>query len=257
MVLCVDVGNSFVKWSLVSAERLIGLGRSETGALAHKIPGSRRYARKLATVQGVIVSSVVPSLNARLSREIKRVTGQEPRFVNHRFALPFRLRVARPSRLGVDRICAAAGAVRNGARSAIVVDVGSAITVDLVAHGAYRGGVILVGPALALRALSAYTAKLPPIDPGRLVIREPTFDSTEAAMIAGATLGTAEAVRGVVRHLGRFLPRRTLVYVTGGGASAIARHLPRSWRFDPDLVHRGLYHLWQHSGRISRTHRSK
>jgi type III pantothenate kinase len=245
MVLCVDAGNRFVKYALVSRGRLIRLGRRDTRDPARLVSGMRRYAGELARVEGVVVSSVVPSLNARLARTLRGVTGRTPLFVGYRSPLPFRLAVAAPSRLGVDRICAASGAVRRGARSAVVVDVGSAVTVDLVARGVFRGGIILAGPALALHALSAHTEQLPDIDPARLLARGQRFDSTEAAMISGATVGGAGAIREAVRFVSRSLPRRPRVYLTGGGAPALVRHLPRSWRVDPDLVHKGLHELWR------------
>jgi type III pantothenate kinase len=153
--------------------------------------------------------------------------------------------VDRPRHLGIDRVCAAAGAARHGAQSVIVVDVGSAITVDLVSRGTYRGGLIIVGPGLALRALSSYTAKLPALDWRRLEGRPDRFDGTENAMLTGAALGSAGAIREGVRYLDESLDRPARKYITGGGASVLLGRLPASWRFEPDLVLKGLYHLWQ------------
>jgi type III pantothenate kinase len=245
MVLCVDAGNFFVKYALVSGARVVHLDRRETARPARLRPRAGRHANDLARVDGVMVSSVVPSHNPRLARMLFSVTGRKPLFVDYRSPLPFRLGVTTPRLLGVDRICAAAGAVRNGARSAIVVDVGSAITVDMVSGGVFRGGMILVGPALALRALASFTEKLPAIDPKRLSASRLRVDGTEAAMISGAVLGAAGAVRHAVRHARGLMPFGSRVYVTGGGARVLARHLPRTWRLDPDLVYKGLHELWR------------
>jgi type III pantothenate kinase len=155
------------------------------------------------------------------------------------------LQVSRPRDLGIDRVCAAAGAAGHGAASVIVVDVGSAITVDLVTRGAYRGGLIIVGPGLALQALSSRTAKLPALHWRHLERRPDRFDGTANAMLAGAALGSAGAVLEGVRYLDRLLDRPARKYVTGGGASVILDRLPGSWRFDPDLVLKGLRHLWR------------
>jgi type III pantothenate kinase len=148
-------------------------------------------------------------------------------------------------RLGIDRVCAAAGAARHGASAVVIIDVGSAITVDLVAGGAYRGGLILAGPGLSLRALGTFTEKLPSIPPDLLDGRPRRFDGTENSMITGAKLGAAGAIREAVRVLRQSLDRPPRVYMTGGAAGIVAPRLPRSWRVDPDLVQKGLYHLWR------------
>jgi type III pantothenate kinase len=199
----------------------------------------------LRSLDGAIVSSVVPSVDRRLADSIRRLTNVRPLFVHADLVFPFRLRVTRPRELGIDRVCAAAGAARHGADSVIVVDVGSAITVDLVTRGAYRGGLIIVGPGLALQALSSQTAKLPAPGWRRLERRPDRFDGTENAMLTGAVLGSAGAVLEGVRYLDRSLRRPARKYVTGGGASILLHRLPASWRFDPDLVLKGLRHLWR------------
>jgi type III pantothenate kinase len=248
MVLCVDAGNSFVKYTLAGPGRWIRLGTQQTkdAAAGRWPPEARRRRGQLARLDRVVVSSVVPSLNGRLSREIRRETGRRPDFVHYKLEFPFKIRVANPRRLGVDRLCAAVGAVRNGARSAIIVDVGSAITVDLVARGAYRGGLILAGPAIGLHALGELTERLPTIEPTRLA-RSPRrrFDSTRDSMVAGARVGAVGGIGEAVRFLERALPRRPLTYITGGGADGLVSSLPKSWRFDRELVQRGLYQLWR------------
>ena len=247
LLLCVDAGNSFVKYALTSRTRCVSLGSQPTkGAAARRLPAeARRRVRQLAAVDGVIVSSVVPSLARSLSRELRRATGKHPIFVDHRLTFPFELRVAGRARLGIDRICAAVGAVRHGARAVIIIDVGSAITVDLVAHRLYRGGLILAGPGLALQALGTFTEQLPVIRSSRLRNPHQRFEGTQNSMVTGAIVGAVGAIRETVRHLDASIRQPARKVVTGGGAAAIVDHLPRSWRFDPHLVQNGLYHIWQ------------
>ena len=249
MILCIDAGNSFVKYALCSRTRCVPLAKQRTrDALARRWPASLR-SKRVRAVDGVMVSSVVPSLDNKLRSAVQRLTGKRPVFVTHRFAFPFKIQVERPRRLGIDRVCAAAGAVRHGAVSAIVIDVGSAITVDLVSAGQYRGGVIIAGPELTLRALSTFAEKLPAVDPRRLESKDGRrFDSTRRAMLTGARLGAAGAVREAVRFMERPLSRPASKTITGGGASLLRPGLPSSWRFEPDLVLRGLHHIWRLNG---------
>ncbi len=199
-----------------------------------------------------MVSSVVPAVDRALKGRIRELTGRSPLFAHPGLVFPFKLGVNRPRALGIDRVCAAAGAARHGARSVIVVDVGSAITVDLVSRGSYRGGLIIAGPGLALQALSSCTAKLPMLDWRRLEGRSDRFNDTESAMLSGAVLGSTGAIREGVRYLEESLSRPARKTVTGGGAPVLLDRLPRSWRFDPDLVLKGLYHLWRLNAARSR-----
>ncbi len=198
------------------------------------------------SIDGAIVSSVVPSINNRLFRKLQRITGGRPLFVDHRFSFPFAVRVGQPRQLGADRLCAAAGALRHGARSAVIVDVGSAITVDGVARGSYRGGLILPGLSAGLEALGAGAEKLPRIAGSRLTRAAPGRpDGTRESMIAGVAVGAAGAIKEAVAYVRRTTGPRARVFVTGGAARVVRARLPRSWCFDPTLVQEGLYLLWK------------
>ena len=244
-VLCVDAGNSFVKFS-VGEKPWHDLGRLPTDAVVAKRPALKHLlgGRRDAGIESVWVSSVVPGVNRWLTGELRSATGLRPVVVDHTFQLPFRLRVKRPEMLGVDRLCAAAGAVRSGRKSVIVVDVGSAITIDLVDTGAYRGGLILAGPTTGLRWLGAHTRKLPAIDFGTVIEPfPPLFGDTRASMILGASLGAVGAIREATAVLRKAATGKPAVVVTGGGSAALGERLPGSWRLEPRLVCQGLLHI--------------
>ncbi len=246
-VLCVDAGNSFVKFS-VGEKPWHDLGRLPTDAVVAKRPVLKRLlgGRRDAGIESVWVSSVVPGVNRWLTGELRSVTGLRPVVVDHTFRLPFRLRVGRPEMLGVDRLCAAAGAVRSGRKSVIVVDVGSAITIDLVDAGAYRGGLILPGPAIGLYGLGTRTRKLPVIDFETVDDAfPPLFGDTRASMILGASLGAVGAIREATAHLRKAASGEPSVVVTGGGLAALGERLPGSWRLEPRLVCHGLFYIRQ------------
>jgi type III pantothenate kinase len=129
---------------------------------------------------------------------------------------------------------------------AIVVDVGSAVTVDLVAGRVFRGGLIMPGAGLGLWALGRYARRLPKIDAQRLSVHFPKrFDDTEPSMILGVNLGMVGAIREAVRELHRASGGSPTVFVTGGGARPLLRRLPGTWKWDPHLVSKGLYHVWE------------
>jgi type III pantothenate kinase len=250
MILAVDAGNTRVKVHAVDAARTEPLFELETSRLS---ADARIFSRTLEACsarrdrfEGAAVCSVVPGADRSVGAALRRFVGALPVFVGYRSALPFRLRVESPRRVGSDRLAAAAGALRHGRTSVIVVDAGTAITVDLVARREFRGGLIMAGSALALEALGTYARRLPRLGPGALTTRRAKrFDDTEPAMLFGARAAAAGAVLEGVRILRAAAGFSPGVVVTGGGIGAIADLLPRGWRREPDLVARGLYRLWE------------
>jgi len=250
MILAVDAGNTRVKVALVDSARVTELFALSTTVV---FDDPRVFSRaldgcgsRLERLDGAAVCSVVPGFDRVIGPAIRRATGKSAFFVRHDSDLPFRLRLARPARVGADRLAAAAGAIAPRRADAIVVDIGTAITVDLIAGGEFRGGLIMVGPGLALRALGAYARRLPGIDAKAMAGGVPIrFDDTEPAMKLGARAAAVGAVLEGVRVLRLASRLSPAVFVTGGGARLVRDRLPRGWRQEPDLVAKGLYRLWR------------
>jgi type III pantothenate kinase len=245
MILVADIGNSAIKCGVVDAGlRVFARDVIETYRGGDALALSdliKRVSTSVLSIERSIVCSVVPSVTPAMTAAIGRQLGTPPQIVSHEMRLPFSLSVPIPSQIGTDRFCAAAGAVGLKGRSAIVIDAGSAITVDVVREGAYLGGMILAGPALALRALHQYASQLPAIDYERLEEAFPdTFDTTQHAMILGASIGCVGAIREAVKHLELSAGRTTRKFITGGFGGVLAPRLPQSWEFDRDLTLKGL-----------------
>ena len=119
--------------------------------------------------------------------------------------LRMEIRVDEPARVGIDRLLAAVAAnrLRTPDRAAIVVDLGTAITVDLVeADGAFAGGAILPGIGMAGRALADQTDALPHVMLAHSVAPpSPLGKSTKAAIEAGLYWGAVGAVGELVSQL--------------------------------------------------------
>lgn len=239
MILCVDAGNTTIKIALVDRGRVVRRATASDGSARAIDAAMRRVLGRHGDLQGGALSSVNPSVTARLRRAIRTATGADPVIVSHRTPLPIAVRVRRAHTLGADRLCAAVGALGGARRHAIVVDVGTAVTVDIVVDRVFRGGAIMPGPAMALAALHAFTAALPVVDLRRLQDRL-AFDRTDRAMLSGALLSAAGGVQAAAAALASRHGVRPRVVLTGGGARQIRRWLPSGWSFDPDLTLRGL-----------------
>lgn len=199
--------------------------------------------------RSVAVASVVPSA-AQLWSHLYRGKGLTRTIpwiqVDHRVPLPFRVDVEHPETVGADRFCNVAGARARGLDSALVVDLGTANTYDLLWERSFRGGLIAPGCAESHRALLRAGAALPevPFVPSSARIGRNTREAIEAGSFRQSLAGVAgliEAFRedhpglavlltgGMAEILGPELPGRPLYLpeLTLEGAAAIARFAAR------------------------------
>lgn len=160
--------------------------------------------------------------------------------------VPLPIRVEEPARTGIDRLLAAVAANRLRApdRAAIVVDLGTAITVDLVeADGGFAGGAILPGIGMAGRALADQTDALP-----HIVLEHtetpptPLGKTTKGAIEAGLYWGAVGAVSELVTQLSSGLPAEPEIFITGGAGRSVAGPLDKKShvRYVPHLVLAGI-----------------
>jgi len=253
-VLLADVGNSRIKLAVVGGGaavpwRLPSLSRRhDLDSHSFRGPELEQWLQSAAPGPAVVlVASVHDAAAARLEAAVAAVsaTGHRPlrqRRVGHA-DLPLSISVSAPGRTGIDRLCgaAAAAAVKSADRPAIIVDCGTAATVDMVAaDGTFLGGAILPGPVLMARALAEGTSKLPevaalgtsapPPMPGR---------STHEAIAAGIGFGIQGAIARLVAEAQHSLDGRAEVILTGGWRGAVRAALPEATEI-PDLVLHGI-----------------
>ncbi len=158
--------------------------------------------------------------------------------------LPLAVQLPRPDMVGIDRLvdAVAANRLRELSRPAVIVDVGSAITVDLVsADGAFLGGAILPGLAMAARALHEFTDLLPLIDVSEFREAPSALGrDTEEAMQSGLYWGAVGAVRALTEELGRAGGGAPQVFLTGGAGDRLASLLRPDARYVPHLTLAGI-----------------
>ncbi|MGB0717504.1 MAG: type III pantothenate kinase [Phycisphaerae bacterium] len=187
----------------------------------------------------VIVASVVPDFRDEIGRYVWDRIEKDTLVVGERVALPLEVDVEDATRVGVDRVCAAAAAYDKLQTGCIVVDFGTATTVDLVNdEGVFQGGAILPGVSMQLQALAEQTAQLPNVSP--LLPDSFIGKNTEEAIQNGVCRGIAGAVRWLVEGYATALNRWPQVVATGGDLELL---LPACDYIDTpvrDLTLRGL-----------------
>lgn len=157
--------------------------------------------------------------------------------------LPLTIAVDYPERVGLDRLAAAVGVnqLRPAGEAAIVIDAGTAITVDAVGpDGVFLGGLILPGPRIAAKSLASHTAQLPDVlfDPDDLpaLIGKNTVD----AIRGGIYWGLLGAIELLIDRVRTKLAAPTQVFVTGGAVESWSKQLSFPIHYVPDLVLLGI-----------------
>lgn len=238
-IVAVNIGNTNTTAVLMAGGRVVRrvvvptrgvTAASAARALTQLRPGS---------VAGGIVASVVPRAGRAWLRALAAAGITPVVEVRHDMDLGIRLDYPRPETLGADRLANLAGVADLRGRPVIVIDAGTAATIDAVtAKGVFIGGAIAPGPAMMLDYLADRTAQLPRLT--MRPVRGPVGRSTEEAMQLAADSGYAGMIRGIA---GRMVSDRRLhgahLIATGGGAALIRRAIP-SARIDRDLTFRGL-----------------
>ena len=252
MLLAVDIGNTNITLGIVEEGALESVRRAATtrASTADELEVLLRDLlaldeHALHGVSAMAVASVVPAATATLAEVAERLA--IPVLHASSGTVPIAIRVDRPDLVGADRIVNALAAVRLHGAPAVVVDCGTATTLDCVgADGAFVGGAIAPGLELGLDALAARTAKLPRVElraPDRVIARD-----TVGAIQAGTVIGYQALVAGLVARAraelaeaGGIAPDRVHVILTGGVAAAPwAQDVAGIALIDPDLTLRGL-----------------
>ena len=142
--------------------------------------------------------------------------------------------------VGLDRLFCAAAAAAKGRLPAVVIDAGTAITVDLVdGQGRFRGGAIAPGLGISFAALHQHTGGLPLIEPSDLGDAVPALGTnTKAAIQSGVVRGLAGLVDRLVDEIAA--PEPVRVVLTGGDGSRLSAYLRSDFELEPDLILWGL-----------------
>jgi type III pantothenate kinase len=240
-IVVVDIGNSSTAAALWSDGKVFerrDFRHDQREALQQAV---KALADETAGVMpsAVVIASVVPDALNELVEWIRGAMGLEPMVVGRQIPLPMPVKLPNPEAVGVDRICTAAAAHHVKQEPCVVVDFGSAVTVDVVdSEGAFIGGAIAPGLHMQARSLHEHTAALPDVEPNRPddTIGQDTAD----AIRGGIHYGTAGAVRHIVEtfatHIGRWPP----VVATGGDAPEIAEECGIFDNVVPDLCLMGI-----------------
>jgi len=253
-LLCIDIGNTHTHYGVVATGATVFQRALATSRLddAHEGLGPALAQTRAAhpELEGAAFCSVVPAATQKLQHLLAAHPWPRPAFqLTHEKKLGVRIGYPRPQEIGPDRLANAAGAQALFGAPAIVIDLGTAVTFDIITQSrGYEGGIIAPGVELMRRYLHEQTALLPLLDDSLEVTRA-IGQSTVEAMRIGTVIGFGGMIQALLDAvLAELAPRGEpppRVLATGSSAVLLEKNLLQPFTAVPDLTLRGLAAAWR------------
>ncbi len=246
MLLAIDIGNTNIVIGCIKDDRILHKARIATDS----IRTSDQYGLEIKNmleafgvqrtdIADCIISSVVPPVFNSVRTGVIKMLGKQPMVVGPGLKTGLNIHMDVPSQVGSDRIVIAVAALAEYKAPLILMDMGTATTVEVVEpDNIYMGGIIYPGVKLSLDALTNRAAQLPGInlDKPKRVIGKNTVD----CMRSGMMYGTAAMIDGIVDRIEEELGHSSTLIATGGMAQFITPLCRRKIILEKDLLLKGL-----------------
>lgn len=258
MLLVIDVGNTNTVMGLFDGDTVVMDFRIRTETRTTEdefnvLAAGLFLNEKISfdDIKNTIISSVVPQMMNILEAFCRKYLGHAPHWVDHESVkknMP--ILYDNPSEVGADRIVNSIAAYERHKKSLIVIDFGTATTLDVISEkGEYLGGVIIPGVMISSEALFQRTSKLPRVDllkPPVSVVGKNTADSIKSGII----YGYASMIDGMVDKISKEESLNPLVIATGGLAPLINNVSDRIEKVESSLTLEGLKIIGENLGII-------
>lgn len=255
MLLAIDIGNTNIVIGCIRDDRILFKARIATDYTRT----SDQYGVEIKSmleafgihkedISDCIISSVVPPVFHSIRTGVIKVIGKQPMVVGPGLKTGLDIQVDSPAQVGSDRIVIAVAALAEYDAPLILIDLGTATTVEVVTQPrTYLGGVIYPGVKLSLDALTSRAAQLPGIslDKPKQVIGKNTVD----CMRSGMMYGTAAMLDGVIQRIEDELGYTCTLVATGGLAQFVIPLCKREIILEKDLLLKGLNIIYKKNRR--------
>ena len=252
MIFVMDIGNTNIKAAVFDGERLLKRWRCATNLTMTSDQYGiimadlfRYHGLDMRSIEGIMISSVVPTINYTIEHMCRDYFGKEPRLLVPGIRTGLNIRYENPRELGSDRIAnaVAVGTLYGG--PAVFIDFGTATTYGVIsAKNEFMGGAIGPGLRMMNAALASGTAKLPSIE---LVVPPTVIGRTTVSNIqSGILYGYIGSVEKIVTEMKRELGcPQAKVIATGGMAHMVKANSSVIDEIDPDLTLNGLRLIYE------------
>jgi type III pantothenate kinase len=251
MLLAIDIGITNIVMGCIQDDKILFTARIATD----RSRTSDQYGLEIKNmleafgvhktdISDCIISSVVPPVFNSVKTGVVKVIGKEPMVVGVGLKTGLDIHVEVPSQVGSDRIVVAVAALAEYKAPLIIMDLGTATTLEVVEpDNIYAGGVIIPGVRTSLDALISKAAQLPGIslDKPKRVIGKNTVDCIRSGMMHG----TAAMIDGIIDRMEEELGHSSTLIATGGMAQFIIPLCKHSIILEKDLLMKGLNILYK------------
>lgn len=251
MLLAIDIGNTNVTLGVYRNDSFILTARlaTETGRTSDQYAIDIKdvlslHGEDYRSIEGCIISSVVPAVSDAVARGITALCGITPMVLGPGLKTGLNIKIDNPAQLGADLAAGAVGAIAKYETPCIVIDMGTATTVSVLGeNGEMLGGAIAAGVRLTLKALFENTAQLPAvaIEAPSSVIGTNTVD----CMKSGLVFGAASMIDGLIERMEKEQGKMKTVVATGGMSREIIRHCKYDIIYDENLLLDGLMTIYK------------
>lgn len=255
MLLAIDIGNTNIVIGFMKNDKILFEARIATDKLRTADQYSveiknmmKAYNVENSDIDDCIISSVVPPVLDSVRTGVIKIIGKEPMVVGPGLKTGLNIRMDNPSQVGSDRIVIAVAALAEYSAPLILMDLGTATTIEVVApENVYMGGIIFPGVQISLEALASHASQLPGIslDKPKKVIGKNTVD----CMRSGIMYGTAAMLDGLIERMEEELGQPATVIATGGIAQFILPLCHRKIILENDLLLKGLNIIYKKNKR--------
>ena len=246
MLLEIDIGNTHLVIGCIENDQILFKARIATDRLRTSDQYGveiknmlEAYGVQIKDIDDCIISSVVPPVFNSVKTGVIKIIGKQPMVVGPGLKTGLNIQVDVPSQVGSDRIVIAVAALAEYKAPLILMDLGTATTIEVVEpENTYLGGVIIPGVKISLDALTSRAAQLPGIslDKPRQVIGKNTIDCMRSGMI----YGTASMIDGLIDRMEEELGHPSTLVATGGMAQFITPLCRHDIILEKDLLLKGL-----------------
>lgn len=255
MLLAIDIGNTNLVIGCIENDTILFKARIATDRTRTSDQYGveiknmmEAYGVRVSDIDDCIISSVVPPVFNSVKTGVWKVIGKQPMVVGPGVKTGLNIHVDVPSQVGSDRIVVAVAALAEYKAPLILMDLGTATTMDVIEpDNIYMGGVILPGVKVALDALTSRAAQLPAIslDKPKTVVGKNTVD----CMRSGMMYGTAASIDGLVERIESELGHSATLIATGGMAQFVTPLCKREIILEKDLLLKGLNIIYKKNKR--------
>ena len=252
MILAIDIGNTNIVVGCFDKDQVLFVERVSTDHTKTELEYAislknvlEIYDIKPSSVEGGIISSVVPPLTNVLKSSAEKIISGEVLVVGPGIKTGLNIMMDNPASVGSDLIVDAIAAIHEHPVPLVFIDMGTATTISVVdEEKRYRGGMILPGMRVSMDSLTSRTAQLPHISmeaPKKLIGRN-TIDCMKSGMI----YGNASCIDGMIRRIKKELGREDVtVIATGGLSKVIIPYCEETIIYDNELLLKGLRLIYE------------